>query len=663
MKKTAVKTISLLMMFALVFTCVPLAAGGVSAPAADTAAAGATVRAHNAPAKAERASTVEEALKMLENDAQNADSGRTAASKTAKDGVLTTCGGNCGHAPSIIIHGIGQSETYLLDENGNRKLDKNGKEITAWPFTVDQDALVKTLAGPLVKSLLLQRDCGLSKAAYQAVTDVFHANGSDLNGNPVENIELVRYPSSVARCSEKEKNFIYSSMRLDSYASIAGEDHLYYFAYNSLGNNLQIAQELYDYIQNVKAETGHDKVNIVPVSLGGTIANSLLEYYPEVYDDLNRVVYIIPALDGSAIVGDVYTGNLGLDDQNFYKDLFPSLFDDGDYMGYLINILTRLLPKKVLTAVINSAVQALFDTALNNCTMMWSLVPSYAYPQARQRWLSDDAHAEIRRQTDLYYRAQLDSDENILKLVNRGVDVFDIVDYNQYLYTIAGSWDEVNSDGVIHCDSTSMGATFGMVDTPLPDDYVQAVDDGHNHISPDRIVDASTGLLPDRTFYFRNQHHEGTGRNDVIIKLATQLMVDNSITSVYSMPDRFPQFNVGREARGFMGDVAAAKKIDQSKLSPEDAAELQAAIEQAEATLNNTVVDYEAYKTASDRFYAILIKIGERQPPADNTKQKMICALTKLVSEALYKYYGPRGYSDWLLDRSALHTPLYTQPS
>lgn len=662
MKKVFAKTISVIVSFALVFTFFAAAAGNAQVPSAQPGLAGASVPAQRSSAKVSTAATVEQALEQLENEEDTAANGGAAVEET-DDGVLTTCGGNCGHAPSIILHGIGQSETYVLDENGNRKLDKNGKEITAWPFTIDQDALIQTLAGPLVKSLLLQKDCGLSEAAYDAVTDVFHANGSDLNGNPIENIELVRYPSSVARCSEKEKNFIYSSMRLDRYANIAGEDHLYYFAYSSFGNNLQIAQELYDYIQNVKAETGHDKVNIVPVSLGGTIANSLLEYYPEVYDDLNRVVYIIPALDGSAIVGDVYTGKLGLEDQNFYKDLFPSLFEEDDYMGYMINILTRLLPKKVLSAVLDSAVQALFDTALNNCTVMWSLVPSYAYPAARERWLSDDAHAEIRRQTDLYYRAQLDSDENILKLVDSGIAVFDIVDYNQYLYTIAGSWDEVNSDGVIHCDSTSMGATFGMVDTPLPADYVQAVDDGHNHISPDRIVDASTGLLPDHTFYFRNQHHEGTGRNDVIIKLATQLMIDESITSVYSMPERFPQFNVGREARGFMGDVAFAKTIDQSQLSPEDAAELQAAIAQAEAMLDNTVVDYEEYETARDRLYAILIKIGERNPPEDKTNDQLTSAVVKLISEALYKYYGPRGFSDWLLDPDALQTPIYTAPS
>ena len=49
----------------------------------------------------------------------------------------------------------------------------------------------------------------------------------------------------------------------------------------------------------MKRETGHDKINIAAISLGGTIANSLFDRYPDLYASLDRVVYIVPALDGS----------------------------------------------------------------------------------------------------------------------------------------------------------------------------------------------------------------------------------------------------------------------------------------------------------------------------------------------------------------------------
>lgn len=587
--------------------------------------------------------TFDRAAAILLNDHAGETEGNPV--HTQNSDVLTHCGGNCPHAPSIVIHGIGQSELYALDENDNRMLDKNGKEITAWPPTVDTDALIGSLAAPLIATLLTQRDCGLSDTGAKLAAKVFAGSANGPDGGKTSNTELVRYPYSVARCTEKEKSFIYSSMSLNYYAQVAGEDHLYYFAYDSFGNNLSITEELYAYIQQVKLETGHDKVNLVPVSLGGTIANSLFEFYPDIYEDLNRVLFIVPALDGSNIIGDVYANNLSLEDEMLYRDLLPSFMDG--YLGYLINILLRLLPKDVLHAVLDKAVNSLMDTVLVNCTVMWSLVPQAYYAEAAGNLLSGPEHAEIRRQTDLYYRAQQNAHANILKLIENGVSVFDICDYNQSLYAIAGSWDECNSDGVIHLASTSMGATSGLVDTPLAADYVQQQCLEHNHISPDRIVDASTGLLPDHTFYFRNQHHEGTGRNDVIIKLATELLLNNDFTDVYTMPERFPQFNVGREARGFTGDVAKAKTIDQSALTPQDAAELQAAIEQADAMLNNTVVVYEEYTAARERLFAIMVKIGERNAPEDKSKEELLTKICKFLSDTLYRYWGGRGFSDW----------------
>ncbi len=565
------------------------------------------------------------------------------------DGLLTQCRGKCGKFPTVIVHGIGQSELYVLDEAGNRKLHANGKPVFAWPIDADMKSIAKSLKRPLIKTLLTQQDKGFSDIAAGAVAGLFAPAATGPDGKPVNKLELVRYPYSVAHCSAEEKSFIYNCVHLDAYAQAAGEDHLYYFAYSSFGNNLEIAAELYAYIQQVKRETGHDKINLVPISLGGTIANALLEFHEEVYDDLNRVVYVVPALDGSRIVGDIYTGNLSFDDISLYKNMFPS-FSSG-YTGYLMNILIRFLPKEVVHAVLDKAHDALIKNVFVNCTVMWGLVPSDYYPQAAAKLLSGPGHSEIKRQADNYHRARLNSRKNILKLVERGITVFDIADYNVPLYMLAGSWDKCNADGVIHFDSTSMGAAAGLPNTPLPDGYVQqntyCNNPAHNHISPDGIVDASTGLLPESTFYFRNQQHEGTGRNDVIIKLITELLINNDFTSVYTMPERFPQFNTGREARGFARDVASAETIDHGALSPANASELQAAIEQAQAMLDNTVVDPDTTLAARERLYGILIKTGNRKPPTVKKRERVYTAICKSLSNALYKHWGPRGFFDW----------------
>ncbi|NLB37465.1 MAG: hypothetical protein GX824_09315 [Clostridiales bacterium] len=569
--------------------------------------------------------------------------------KTQGENALTECGGNCSHCPTIIIPGVFQSHTFLANEDGSPAFDDEGNKIYGWPVSVDTKNIVKELVWPLAQSLFKQEDCGLSDKAAQVIEEVFALNESGLDGRPVNNIVAEKYLKSVALCTPEEKDFIYRTIPVNAYTDVVGEDHLYFFSYNSFGNNLDTAEELYEMIRLAIAETGHEKVNLMPISLGGTIANSLFEYHPDVYEMLNKVVYIIPALDGTRIIGDVYSGQLSTSDEMLYSELIPSLVEG--YQGYLINVALRILPKQVVLDLLDKVLGTLTDKLLVNCTCMWALVPSGQYEATRDSLLSGEEHAEVRRQTDLYYQSQLDSDENILRLIDNGIEVFNIVDYGVPLYKITPSWSDCNADGVIHLESTSMGAYSLGYDTPLPDDYVQqnihCNDPTHNHISPERTVDASTGLLPDHTFYFYNQHHEGTGRDDVIMKLAVELIAYDTIKDVYSCPDRFPQFNTGREARGFVrGTIPQARAVDQTTLSPEDAKELQEAIDEAVAVTDNTIVDYDAYVNAEKRLNAILVKIGVREPEKVDKLGPFKYTVCKLISDALIKYYGAKGFSD-----------------
>ena len=457
-------------------------------------------------------------------------------------------------------------------------------------------------------------------------------------------------------------------MPLETLTKTAGEDHLYYFAYNSFGNNGEITDELYDFIAKVKRETGHDKINIAAISLGGTIANSLFDRYPDLYASLDRVVYIVPALDGSNIVGDIYIGKLSTSDEMLYKKLLPKLV--GGAEGYLLNAVIRLIPKQILLDTLDATVDGLTNVILRNCTTMWSLVPEAYYDEAVARVLPGKENAEMRRQVEIYHRAQVNRFENIEKMREAGVEVFDIVDYDYQLYCLVPSYDKSNADGIIHAESTSMGAKFANIGETLGEDYVQqgthCKNKAHNHISPDGVVDASVGLLPDHTFYFKGQDHEKTGSNDVIMKLATELLTNREFKDVYSMPDRFPQFNIGRNTKDLVNNLMKpAQEIDRSTLSAEDAAELDAALEECNAMLDNTVVDPAATEHAQKRLENILIKIGEREAPNEN-KEKLSAvgeAISKFISDALYECVGAQGYYDAFQQLLELIGKYFPQPA
>lgn len=569
----------------------------------------------------------------------------SAASVVASAQVKTECGGNCDTCPAIVVPGIGQSNVWALDENGDYLLDGDGERIHCFPAVVNVGSIVAKAVVPVLLTLLTQRDMGLSNALCDIVLDAFEVNLCDEKGKNTGNIEVEKYLYSVAECSEYEKEQIYDNIPLQEFAQQAGEDHLYYFAYNSFGNNYDTVAELYDFIQMVKEETGHDKVNIVPISMGGSLANALFDYYPDVMDDINKVVYIVPALNGSTIVGDLFTKNFAFFDTEFlYNGFLEALMDEED--ARMIEVIARILPDQVLSKVLHSVADCLVEDVAANITSLWGLCPKEYYPEASAALLG--SKPEIKKQTDMFYKAQLDSLENIQTLVDKGAEVYNIVDYDVNMYLIGNSWNDDNADGIIHLSSTAMGVHSAIVGETLGEDYVQAntspncSDPTHNHISPDNVVDASTGLLPDHTFYFDGQGHEQTARNDAIIALATRLLATDDIKDVYSSPD-FPQFNGRRDPRGLKNEyIPQAKAVDTSALSEADAKELAEALAEAEAFVNNTACYDGQQEAVEERLINILVKIGVRE---ERVEEEPSTFFTNL-SLWLFDNYGANGFSE-----------------
>ncbi|MDR1465349.1 MAG: hypothetical protein LBJ11_08645 [Oscillospiraceae bacterium] len=554
--------------------------------------------------------------------------------------------------PTIILHGLGQSNVFLYDEQGNKVQDENGNYIQGWPPKIDANAILKKVAFPLVISTLFQHDLGLTKALRSAVNDAFTYFKMDETGMPIQNMQVERVqtikdgePTSFGEMTgdlQWAQDFAYGSMPVQALADAIGEDKLYYFAYDSFGNNRAITDELYQLIQKILVKHHTDKVNLIPISLGGTIMNSLVDYYPSVKEQLHNVVYVIAAVDGSKIVGDIFNRRLSTDNENLYRDMLPKLVDG--YLGYLLNIVIRLLPKQMVKSLLDTVVDGLVGDVIVRSTTMWSLCPSDDYETARALWLQGDELADIRRQTDRYYQAQVNAHENILDMQRKGVNVYAIAEYNKPLLSIVGSYTKYNADGIIHLDSTSLGAHSGYIDTPLPADYQPET--GTKRLSPDGIIDASTGILPNHTFYFKNQAHEGTSKDDLIIRLIARLVSSKNPETVTSMPE-WPQFNIGRETRWLRNDaLRMAGEADRSKLSAADAAELDAAVQEVLDMLQTTIAKEGAKEAAEKRLSDIMTKIGAFAPPEDKTTDVILEKITHFLSDAFYYGYGPRGFSD-----------------
>lgn len=572
-----------------------------------------------------------------------------ASAATAKE-TETDCGGKCKHSPVIVLPGINHSPTYLYDENDEPYMYNDshvgGTLIILNEAALSAGAIVKAVAAVL-GTLALQTNLGLDKIAYNLVSEIFKFQKCDENGDHVENLKTKRWNHSFEHMTQDDLDWTYRMVPMKSLVDEIGEDHAYFFTFNLVGDPMKSADELKDYVEMVKEQTGHDKVTFLPVSLGGTILTAYLEKYG--HEDLDQIVNAVACLDGTDILADFMAREWRLDDEYLYHQFISNIFVESEgvpTLGYLINTVLHIVPRSGVDALLSGAMSAILDTLILNCPQFWAMLPSYRYDALAERYLSDKPALKAR--TDAFQQARLNLKQNILDAVADGVRVNSIaganLDLGEEMYTyfnIVASAEKVNSDGIVNLNSTTLGATGAPHDKTLADvDYEKNTyckDPTHNHVSPDNMVDTSTAVLPENTWIFLDQYHE-VGRNDVVLNLAKAIIL-GEVTDVHSDPENYPQFNTRCYTYSLRRwTLPDAMKVDQSALSAEDKAELNAAIAESESALAITVSDQATVDAAEARLKAILHKIGaegydniepEKESPLDSVWQSITYAMSK----------------------------------
>ncbi len=571
-------------------------------------------------------------------------------------------------APTIIIPGISQSISYLADENGNPAVNSNGEELSGGLLIIDSSTLpgilAGTVAGPLVTSLIAQADIGLSDAVYETVTQVFSIQASGVDGKAKQNLKTITYEYPISQMNQDDRDYFYRMIPMKSVVDeIGGEDNLYFFTFPLISDPMISAAKLNSYIQMVKEQTGKDKVNIVTISLGGTILTAYLELYKNTnYPDINKVLNVVSCLDGTDVMGDFYMRNFNIEDEFFFQEFLPMVMKEMNgyaTLGHLINVALKIFPRSVIEAILTAAVDGILDTLMLNCPQFWAMIPKDRYDDVINKYSfikTDPEYSRLYATIEKFQQARLNLKDNLIKLNKQGALVHNVCGYNldysaqDYCFFAAmKSSLTTNSDAIIDIDSTSLGATYAKAGEVLSEEYIATRDP--KYISPDGSVDASTCLFPDNVWFFQGQHHE-VGRNDVIIKLIAKL-ASNQINSTADMPDKFPQFNGNRNTRNITrwcfddaDKVFAEYAEDPTLYNAEDIEELRAVYKEAEEYLENTICEPTSAKAMLERFEYALYRVGVGDAPADTSTDEALEIICKFVDETLYGVFGANGFSD-----------------
>ncbi len=393
--------------------------------------------------------------------------------------------------PAIAIAGVGQSRVINAE---------NGKRV--WPLDIDTKKLVRKILFPFIGSVITRCDCGLSKTVYKELSRQADGLALDEDGNEKHLLKVERYENSFKDCTEKEKHYIRRMLPVDKIAKEIGEENFYFFTYNSFGNTEKIIGELDDFIANVMKQRNAEKVNLVPVSLGGTVSTAYVKRFAD-KNHINRVIGVVPAFDGSSLVPRLMEGGFS----QFEEDIIPKE----------LKKLCALLTKKTRKNIIDRLFAALQDNIFYRSPMAWGAVPHTEYKRLKDKYKMS---SKLEKICDEFFEVRNDFPGFIAQQQEKGIEFFSVCGCGLPMEAIFRT-DERHSDGIVDTFSCSMGATCGNLKEK---------------------IDPSTSAIKDRVWFFDGMDHEGSAKNDKLLQLVSLLLKDNKITSVYD--DRnFEQFN------------------------------------------------------------------------------------------------------------------------
>ena len=432
--------------------------------------------------------------------------------------------------PVVIVPGIGQSKVVELNAAGEAVR-------TVWPLDVDPQLMVSKLKNPFAKMMIFRRDAGFSDAAAEAVAQAADGIATNPDGSMKHTLRAVTYPGPVAECTEDEKRYINKMAPVQMLGRTIGEENIFFFAYNSFGMPYGIAADLHEYVEAVKRRTGSDKVNFLPLSLGGAMMTAYLDAYGSA--DIHRIIYIVPALQGTRTISDVFRKDLHTED---FASVLGMLA--GGKTAETLQKVLPMLPEGVAQKTAEKVVDAVLSAVLTGSGAMWACLPPEDYETLAAQYLADSAHSALRAQTDRYYAAQKALPETLKTLSAQGIGIYICCCYGLKLAEALGSADRCSSDGMIHIESASLGATAALPGQTLTDAQIR----DRAYLSPDGALDASTGAFPDSTWYFAGQVHDSIAYNDTALTVALRALSDESFTGIGSDP-ALGQFHTRQDNR------------------------------------------------------------------------------------------------------------------
>ncbi len=433
--------------------------------------------------------------------------------------------------PTIYVTGAQTNDIYLGDEMVS-------------DFDLDLEAVLDEYGKDLVTEFLF----GMLSDDYEQWASDFHdvvvgiygKSALDKNGEASNGSHPEKHSSTV-EVEEKTDNYDIWDYR---------------FWYDWRLSPLVTGNELKNYIDRVIEATGESKVNLVGRCYGANVIAAYVamnkDHAQQYVDDIS---YYAPSIAGIDFMTALFTGDIYLDPQavdnfaNWYIENKDLIEDDAVAMfaGTLVDLFNHAkvlgLTSDAIGLLIDRIKSDLLPPILRDTFASWTSYWSMVTDGNLEKAISfifdgcEDEYSGIITKVRSYYdTVQSNHNETVKEMMGKGVryNIFAKYNFPDYpLYKGAA----IQGDGDTSVPRQTFGATAANYGDVLSDKYIASISEKNlKYLSPDHKIDASTGLLPENTWYVKNLHHDHWGSiHDVSLEI---------MNNDYNVSDQdiYPQF-------------------------------------------------------------------------------------------------------------------------
>lgn len=444
----------------------------------------------------------------------------------AEDTATATYDGD----PIVVVRGI--DFAGLVDGDGNKAISVDVMDIVDIIPTIglqyvrkDKNAVVNTIT-----------DLG---------RDIFKNVIRDKEGNALNaDVHIPKYPMSASNYDLSGDEWADTAVGL--YRSLKnkfGGEKIYLYTFDWRLSPDVLADDLKSYLDNVKAETGATKLDVAACSMGAMITTAYVDKYGT--DIFDTIAFLSGAHNGGHIVGSVFQGDLVIDGKALGDFLVSKT---SGFVSFLLRILNALGLTKCLANFVNDAIieykDQIYGDFLRECFAtaygLWGLIPDEEFEACKEFFFDgvEDEYATALGEIEKIQAFVGRTDEIMAKLYADGVKVSYVSHYNSRQLPIYSGY-AAHGDGVLESDRTSGYATFANYGSTLSDAQIAGVDS--QYISPDKVVNASTCLYPETTWFVKNAKHVGCKDGSDHTEFAIWLLTSETQPTVTTNA-KYPRF-------------------------------------------------------------------------------------------------------------------------